>query len=340
MGTDQRAEAQLAPDAGLAFYPIPTGAVRGQGPLQLARSVFDIARGIAEAWILLGRTRPAAVFATGGYVSVPVGIAAWLRRIPLALYLPDIEPGLAVRALARIATAVAVSAPPSTALLPAGKTVVTGYPVRSGFVPTARDVACSHWGLDPADSVLLVLGGSLGARALNGQIAEHLELLLGRCQIIHVCGQQDAAKLETRRSELPDLMQLRYLLFPYLHDGVPDAMAAADLAVSRSGASILGEFTVMGVPSVLVPYPHAGEHQLRNAQFLAENGAAEVLHEAALVNLIPAVLGLLRDRDKLGAMAAAARRLARPDAAQQLAALVARLSGISRPEQSPVQERA
>jgi len=340
VGTRQRAEAQLAPQAGLAFYPVAAGAVRGQGPLQLIRSVLNIVRGIGEAWVLLGQVRPAAVFITGGYVSVPVAIAAWLRRIPVALYLPDIEPGLAVKALARLATAVAVSASPSLARLPLGKAVVAGYPVRPEFMPTTRDVACSRWGLDPSDSVLLVLGGSLGARSLNAQIAEHLELLLGRCQIIHVCGPQDATALETRRRELPDLLQLRYLLFPYLHDGMPDAMAAADLAVSRSGASVLGEFTVMGVPSILIPYPHAGEHQLHNAQFLTENGAAQVIPETSLVDLIPTILSLLGDRQRLSSMAEAARRLARPDAAEQLAALVARLAGISRPENSLIKEKA
>ena len=308
--------------------------------MQLIRSVLNIVRGIGEAWVLLGQVRPAAVFITGGYVSVPVAIAAWLRRIPVALYLPDIEPGLAVKALARLATAVAVSASPSLARLPLGKAVVAGYPVRPEFMPTARDVACSRWGLDPSDSVLLVLGGSLGARSLNAQIAEHLELLLGRCQIIHVCGPQDATALETRRRELPDLLQLRYLLFPYLHDGMPDAMAAADLAVSRSGASVLGEFTVMGVPSILIPYPHAGEHQLHNAQFLTENGAAQVIPETSLVDLIPTILSLLGDRQRLSSMAEAARRLARPDAAEQLAALVARLAGISRPENSLIKEKA
>ncbi|MSQ27677.1 MAG: undecaprenyldiphospho-muramoylpentapeptide beta-N-acetylglucosaminyltransferase [Dehalococcoidia bacterium] len=332
VGTAERAEARLAPQAGLAFYAIAAGAIRGRGPIELIRSTLNVLRGVAEAWVLLQHIKPAAVFVTGGYVCFPVALAAWLRRIPIVLYLPDIDPGLAVRALARLATNIAVSAPPSVAQFPPGSTIVTGYPVRPEFVPTPRDVACSRWGLDPSDSVLLVLGGSLGARSINRRIAESIELLLGRCQVIHICGEQDAAALEARRKELPDLLQLRYLLFPYLHEGVRDAMAAADLAVSRSGASVIGEFTVMGVPSILVPYPHAGDHQLRNAQYLAQNGAAEVLPETSLPDLIPTVLALMRDRDKLTGMAAAARSLARPESARQVAALITRVSGFPKPQ--------
>ena len=332
VGTAERAEARLAPQAGLAFYPIAAGAVRGQGPIELVRSALNILRGAAEAWLLLQHMKPAAAFVTGGYVCFPVALAAWLSRIPIILYLPDIEPGLAVKGLARLAASIAVSAPPAAAQFPAGRTVVTGYPVRPEFAPTRREVACSRWGLDPSDAVLLVLGGSLGARSINARISENIELLLGRCQVIHLCGEQDAEALESRRRELPDLLQLRYRLFSYLHQGVADAMAAADLAVSRSGASVIGEFTVMGVPSILVPYPHAGGHQLRNAQYLAENGAAEVLPETSLSDLIPSVLALLRDRDKLTGMAVAARSLARPEAAQQLAALINRVAGFPKPQ--------
>lgn len=331
VGTPGRAEQRLAPRAGIAFYGVSAGAVRGRNPLQLVGSLLGIIRGTVEAWSVLGHFGARAVFVTGGYVSVPLALAAWLRRVPLVVFLPDVEPGLAVRALAHLAAVVAVTAPLSVARLPRGKAVATGYPIRMEFTPRTKAVACARWGIDPGQPVLLVLGGSLGARRLNRAVAESLELLLGSCQVIHICGPEDGDELAARRAALSELTRLRYHVFPYLDDGMADALAAADLVVARSGASVLGEFTAMGVASVLVPYPHAGNHQEHNARYLAEAGAALVVREDALFDLVPTVLGLLRDRVRLAAMAEAARALARPDAAAVLARLVAALGAGTSP---------
>ncbi len=332
LGVPGRAEADLVPRAGYPFVPIASGAVRGRSPLQVAASAGRLMAGTQQALGLVRRFRPDAVFATGGYVSVPVVLAGWLARTPVLLLLPDAEPGLAVRFLARFANTVAVSTPQRA--LPATKVVVTGYPVRSGFGAIPRAEACARWGLDPALPVLLVLGGSLGAHAVNGAIAGGLSRLLEVCQVIHVSGRDDTPWLQDRAADLSPQQRARYILRPYVHQGMAEAMAAADLAICRAGASILGELPVSGLPAVLVPYPHAGEHQLANARYLVDAGAALLITEDRSRDLVPAVMRLLGDRLLLEAMRARAAALARPDAAGQIASLLAALAA-RRPAAGP-----
>src|SRR3990170_2922891 len=202
---------------------------------------------MAQAWAALGHPRPGAILATGGYVSVPVVLAGWLRGIPTLLYLPDVEPGLAVRFLSRVATKVAVTTSSPSPSLPPNKSVVTGYPVRPGFDQGDQAAAQQRFSLDPASKTLLVWGGSQGAHSINQEIARHLPRLLELCQVVHICGEGDASWLTDQRDLLVERLRDRYHLHPYLHDGVADLMAAADLAVSRAGASVLGEFTVAGL---------------------------------------------------------------------------------------------
>ncbi|HLE81564.1 MAG TPA: UDP-N-acetylglucosamine--N-acetylmuramyl-(pentapeptide) pyrophosphoryl-undecaprenol N-acetylglucosamine transferase, partial [Dehalococcoidia bacterium] len=300
LGTRGRAEESLALRAGLSFTAVRAGAVQGRSPLGLLQSGFSILRGMAQAWAALGHPRPGAILATGGYVSVPVVLAGWLRGIPTLLYLPDVEPGLAVRFLSRVATKVAVTTSSPSPSLPPNKSVVTGYPVRPGFDQGDQAAAQQRFGLDPASKTLLVWGGSQGAHSINQEIARHLPQLLAQSQVVHICGEGDASWLTDQRDRLVERLRDRYHLYPYLYDGVADLMAAADLAVSRAGASVLGEFTVAGLPSVLVPYPYAGAHQRHNAAYLAEASAAVMLPEAHLSELVPLVIDLLKDEARLG----------------------------------------
>ena len=327
LGTRGRAEESLALRAGLSFTAVSAGAVQGRSPLGLLQSGFSILRGMAQAWAALGHPRPGAILATGGYVSVPVVLAGWLRGIPTLLYLPDVEPGLAVRFLSRVATKVAVTTSSPSPSLPPNKSVVTGYPVRPGFDQGDQAAAQQRFSLDPASKTLLVWGGSQGAHSINQEIARHLPRLLELCQVVHICGEGDASWLTDQRDRLVERLRDRYHLYPYLYDGVADLMAAADLAVSRAGASVLGEFTVAGLPSVLVPYPYAGAHQRHNAAYLAEAGAAIMLPEAQLSELVPFVIDLLKDEARLESMARRAKALARPEAASKMAELLVGMAG-------------
>lgn len=318
MGRDNSIEQTLSERAGLPFVAVPAAPVRGTGPVRLARNVADLVRGTYRAMDILRRLRPDAIFATGGYVSVPVVVAGWLLRVPTLIYLPDMEPGLAVKALARIATRVAVTAEQARRYFRQDKVIVTGYPIRDEFTALGRDSARHRLGLSD-DKVVLIFGGSRGASALNAAVESALENLLGLAQLVHVCGEGDYAALSARRASLPADKQARYHLFAYLDD-LPAAVVAADLVISRAGASVLGEFTAAGAPSILVPYPYAGRHQMTNARYLADHGAALVIDNDRLgVDLLPTVRGLLSDDARRHAMRENARRLARPGAAQALA---------------------
>jgi UDP-N-acetylglucosamine--N-acetylmuramyl-(pentapeptide) pyrophosphoryl-undecaprenol N-acetylglucosamine transferase len=282
----------------------------------------DLVQGTYAAWRTMKRTRPDAIFATGGFVSVPVVVAGWLRGIPSLVYLPDLEPGLAVKALARIAKRIAVTTEESTGFFQPSNVILSGYPVRSAFGSLSRDDARKRLGLGDG-KVVLVFGGSRGAHAINVAVQGVLESLLGLCELVHVCGQEDFAALSETRDRLAQPIQARYHLHAYLHDEMPAAIKAADLVVSRSGASVLGEFTAAGVPSVLVPYPYAGEHQRKNAAYLQERRAAVVIGNGDLSSaLLPTVRALLADESRLRNMKECAARLGRPDAAARLASLL------------------
>ena len=329
MGSVSRAEATLVPEAGLQFQAVTVAPIRGRNPIQLIKSLYLILVGIVQAWGILGAFRPHVILATGGYISVPAAVAGWVRRIPVMLYVPDIEPGWAIRALSRIATRVAITAPPAAAQLPLPKCVTTGYPVRPDFARASRVAAHRSLQLAPDSPILLVLGGSQGAGAINRAIAEHLEQLLELCQLIHVSGRADFDELQQRRQSLPRAQRDRYHLRDYVHQGVAELLAAADLAVSRSGASVLGEFTALGLPSILIPYPHAGAHQRHNAAYLAQAGAAVVMEESHLSELLPAVERLLQHDTERALMAERARSLARPNAALHIAIITANLGSRS-----------
>jgi UDP-N-acetylglucosamine--N-acetylmuramyl-(pentapeptide) pyrophosphoryl-undecaprenol N-acetylglucosamine transferase len=165
--------------------------------------------------------------------------------------------------------------------------------------------------------VLLVFGGSKGARSLNTAILEDLPALLELAQVVHISGELDWPMVEQRSQSLIPAQAARYHAYPYLHDEMGAALAAADLAVSRAGASTLGEYPLFGLPAVLVPYPHAWRYQKVNADHLAARGAAVVLEDASLGReLLPLVSGLLGQPDRLAAMRTAMQALSRPAAAE------------------------
>ncbi len=312
-------EEQLVARAGLRFVGVPAAGVHGLAPRQAARNLVKLMRGWGVAYRLGRRERPAALFATGGYASVPVALAAWALRVPILVYLPDIEPGWAVRFIARLAARVAVTVEDSRAYFPARKVVVTGYPVRIEFHGLGQAEARTSLGLVPDVPVLLVIGGSRGARGINRALSKVLEPVLELAQVVHVSGELDWPWVAERRESLPAALRARYHAFPYLHE-IGLALAAADLALCRAGAMTLGELPFFGLPAVLVPYPHAWRYQRVNAEWLVKRGAAIALENGRLSEeLLPTVRRLLSDRVALAEMAERMRALARPDAAARLA---------------------
>lgn len=327
VGSGRGMERAIVERAAVAFAAISAGGLRGRSPFHLLLNLGRMVLGLVQAWSIMRRFRPEGILATGGYVSVPVVLAGWLNRVPVLLYLPDSEPGWAIQTLTPFATRIALTAHTVQRSLPARKTVVTGYPVRPQLLGQDKAQAKAHFSMDPALPTLLVMGGSQGAHVINETLHQILPSLLSLCQIIHLCGPEHEATSARVREALSPELRRRYLVYGYLHEELPLALAAAEFAVSRAGASVLGEFPAAGLPSVLIPYPYAGKHQHRNAALLTEAGAALTLEEAQIPQLLPTILALLGDRTRLAAMAEAARRFFRPDAAQHIADLLSEMGG-------------
>jgi UDP-N-acetylglucosamine--N-acetylmuramyl-(pentapeptide) pyrophosphoryl-undecaprenol N-acetylglucosamine transferase len=324
-------EERIIRQTGLPLGFVASGALRGRAPWGLVWNLVKMKIGYFQALAHLLRFRPAAVLATGGYGCVPAALAARTWRIPVLVYLPDLRPGMAVRFLARVAQRVAITASEAARYLPAGKTVVTGYPVRPELQPLRKAEARKRMGLPENANVMLVVGGSRGARTLNMAIADALPQWVELGWVVHSCGPEDLPLMTSKRNDLPAPSQSRYLPFAYLEEEMSWALSAADLAICRAGASTLGELPAFGLPAVLVPYPYAGEHQKWNAVYLAEQGAAVIMPnaEAQEGNLLPLVRSLFAEPGRLAAMASQARTLATPEAADSIAWEVIKLAGYS-----------
>jgi UDP-N-acetylglucosamine--N-acetylmuramyl-(pentapeptide) pyrophosphoryl-undecaprenol N-acetylglucosamine transferase len=313
---------QIVKPTGLRFEAVSAAPLRVSSILAAVRNGVTLLVGTIQAWFVLRRFKPDVVFATGGYASVPVGLAARARRRALVVYLPDVTPGWAVRLLSKVATRIATTAEPSLRLLPTKKARAVGYPVRGEFWSAKRDDARQRLGLPRDRLVLLVTGASQGARSINRAVWGQLEHLLETCDVVHVTGRSGETEPPEHLEALPAEMRDAYHVFGFLDD-MPGAMAAADLAVMRSGASVLGELPAAGLPAILVPGVYAAGHNQRdNAQALEAEGAAVVLEDHDLNRLSELVDELLADEPRRGRMTAAMRRLARPSAAKDIARML------------------
>lgn len=320
-------EAELIGHEGLPFQAIHGGGVHGVGGRLFWINALNLARGFVEAVSIMRRFRPQAVFVTGGYITGPVALAAWVSRIPVLMYLPDIEPGLALQFIARLARKIVVTVEDSRQYFDARKVVVTGYPTRPELNGVNREQALAHFGLDPTRRTILITGGSRGARSINRAVFVALADWLKDFQVIHLSGQLDWTEAEQAGEALPANLRAYYHAFPYLHE-MGQALAAADVVVSRAGASALGEYPLFGLPAILVPYPYAWRYQKVNADYLTERGAALRLNDEDLAaQLAPTVRGLLADEERLNRMRAACAQAATPQAAQRIAAEFVALAG-------------
>lgn len=318
VGICGRVDEVIVPREGIEFRAVSAGPLRVSSPLAAIRNIARLALGVVQSLSIVWRYKPDAVFATGGYASVPVGVAARVLRRPLVIFLPDVTPGWAVRLLSRLATTMTTTSERALEYLPRARTIVTGYPIRDSFWTLDRASARAALGL-PADAqVLLVTAGSLGAQRINAAVFGALPALLERCIVLHVTGEAGEVEAGQVRASLPPALQERYIVRGYL-DAMPAAMHAADVVVARAGASSLGELPAAGAPAILVPGEYDGWSQAPNAEYMQVQGAAVVLRNAELDRLSETVLSLLADQTRLDAMRAASRALARPDAARALA---------------------
>jgi UDP-N-acetylglucosamine--N-acetylmuramyl-(pentapeptide) pyrophosphoryl-undecaprenol N-acetylglucosamine transferase len=310
-----RAEAELVPAAGYEFHQLNLLPLPRRSPLGAAKAVALDTAALALATGMVARLRPRAVFGGGGYVAGPVGLAAAVLRIPLVIAEIDGHLGLTNRMLAPLARRVCTALP-----LPghtSSKFVITGRPIPS--IPSDRRAARARFDVGPEETLVLVFGGSLGARSINqAAVAAFAD---GSFRVLHAAGDRDLPGLHAPRPG--------YDLRGYI-SGLMDAIVACDLAVARSGGSIW-ELAAAGRPSVLIPYPHAtGDHQTVNARYLADAGAAVLIPDAELTQerLRTEVDALLADPARLEEMGRAALGLARPHAAAVIASEVLAAAGV------------
>jgi UDP-N-acetylglucosamine--N-acetylmuramyl-(pentapeptide) pyrophosphoryl-undecaprenol N-acetylglucosamine transferase len=322
LGTRERAEADLVPAAGYEIDFVRVSGLDRRNPLKAALAAWRAGRAVGAARSVLERRRAEVVLGGGGYVAGPAGLAAVRMGVPLVLTEADSHLGLANRLLARRAQRVCLSFP-----IPGrdgDPFVVTGRPVPAAVLEADPTVARRRFGIPgPADCVTVV-GGSLGAQSVNFAAFDAYNRLdlphdhVGQPWILHVTGRRDYPALRRRWNE--EGQPERYTLLQYEPD-LGDVLAAADLVVARSGGGVM-EIAAAGRPAILIPYPHAtADHQTTNARWMADGGAAVVIPDAELTadRLSDAIVELLADEDRLREMGAAARRLAKPDAAERIA---------------------
>ncbi len=330
--------------AGIPFRRLVVRSLRSTDrSIHLVLDPLRLALSVPQAGAILARERPAAILTTGGYVAIPVLAAARPLGIPVILWEGNVIPGRSVRATARLATAVAVSfAETCEALAVADeRCYLTGTPIRD-FGSIDPDAARERFAIGPGERLLLIFGGSQAVRRFNAAVADALPALLERTNVIQVTGDAGYADALARREALPAERRERYRPYPFLGAEMADALVAADLIVGRAGSSTLAEATALAKPLVVVPYPHAAGHQEANARRMVETGAALLVDDEAFdaAALLEAA-AILDDPARHARMAAAARELGRPGAAEAVAELV--LAAAERrplPEQAAIDRRS
>jgi UDP-N-acetylglucosamine--N-acetylmuramyl-(pentapeptide) pyrophosphoryl-undecaprenol N-acetylglucosamine transferase len=317
LGTRGRMEEDLVPAAGYEIDFLKVRGIDRRNPLRAARAGVEAIGAVGAARAALRRRRADVVMGGGGYVAGPAGLAATLTRTPLVLTEADSHLGLANRMLAGRARRVCLAFPIEGRQ--GERYLVTGRPVPDAVLAADRDAARARFGIAREERVVLVVGGSQGAKSVNFAAVEAFAEREGRdFRVLHLAGTRDYAELRTRLDAAP--YKEGYELIEY-EPNLGDVLAAADLVLGRSGGSIF-EFTAAGRPAVLVPYPYAtAYHQRANARWMAAAGAATIVEDDALdpAGLLAEVGGILADRERLGKMAAAARELAKPHAARTIA---------------------
>jgi UDP-N-acetylglucosamine--N-acetylmuramyl-(pentapeptide) pyrophosphoryl-undecaprenol N-acetylglucosamine transferase len=329
VGQADSLEMRVAHGEGIPFQSVSTGKIRRHAnPLRMlsvsnARDMARVPLGVVQAWSAVRRFRPDVVLATGGYVAVPVGLAARMCRRPLVVHEQTVRLGLTNRVLARVATRMAVSSESTLPLLSGSAratAVVTGNPVRPEVLTGHAEKAAAALGVDPRLPAVYVTGGAQGSQQINSLVGDVLPWLLRHANVVHQCGPAHEDAIRQATANLPAALASRYRLSGYVGAELPDVFALADVVISRSGAGTIAELTALGKPAVLIPLASsAGGEQTHNARHLEQAGAAvTLLGEVAPRQLAEALSPVLRDAARRAEMARRARALGRPDAAAAL----------------------
>jgi UDP-N-acetylglucosamine--N-acetylmuramyl-(pentapeptide) pyrophosphoryl-undecaprenol N-acetylglucosamine transferase len=321
IGTARGIENRLVPAAGFPLQLVRVGALKNVSLSTRLKTAFDLPRAVWDAAGMLNQFAPDVVIGVGGYASGPAMLAAVVKHIPTLAFEPNVVPGFANRMVARLVSGAAVHFEETAEYFRHAE--VTGVPVRQAFF----EIAPKRGGTP----TVLVFGGSQGAHAINDAMMRCLPVLQREApgiHIIHQTGERDYNDALAAYASFGESAEV----FKFIED-MPAAFARADLVVCRSGASTVAEIAAAGKPAVFVPFPRAADdHQRVNAEALERHGAAVVVEESKLegVWLAETIAALLQDPQRLGRMSQAARELAHPNAARDIAKMAARVAGIEK----------
>jgi len=322
IGSQSGLEKALLTPLNIDYQSIPAGGIHGVSLKKMPKNILDLINGYRAAKTILRQFKPDVVFYTGGYLGVPMALAA--RNIPSVVFIPDIEPGLALKIITRYADRIAVSTNQSIKYFKdETKTKVTGYPLREEIKKWTRVQSKKYFNIKNSEKVLLVFGGSKGALSINNALISNLEKLTQEMHVIHITGIANWKETQKKTKSLQLGSSNRYHPYPFLHTEMGAALAASDLVVCRAGASTIGELPHFGLPAILVPYPHAWHYQHQNAAYIAESGGAIILEDANISDsLYLKIISLFRDSDKLKEMSRKIKNIAIEDAATTIARIV------------------
>lgn len=328
VGTPNHIESRLAKQAGFDFTGFPVSGFDKAHPFTLLTSSVKLLRATRAAKRLFKEQHPDAVATFGAYVSIPVGRAAFETGVPLVIHEQNSVPGMANEYLARHADVIAVTYPESTPALKGHQDpVVVGNPVRASFEACSRSEAREALEIPQDALVLLVMGGSLGAQHVNTAVSKMKDRLLAidRLHVIHSTGESDYERIVDDLA-LTDEEAKRWRVSPYI-ESMDQVLWASDLAISRAGASSVAELMTVGVPAILIPYPHArGDHQTLNAQSCVKAGASKLISDDKVDSdeFSDLVMQLLEDATTRDTMAQACKSLSGSDARRSLANMIER----------------
>jgi UDP-N-acetylglucosamine--N-acetylmuramyl-(pentapeptide) pyrophosphoryl-undecaprenol N-acetylglucosamine transferase len=327
IGTARGIENRLVPAAEFPLKLVRVGALKNVSLMTRAKTAFDLPRAVWDAGRMLNEFAPDVVIGVGGYASGPAMLAAVMKHIPTLAFEPNVVPGFANRMVARFVSAAAVHFEETAKYFRHAE--VTGVPVREAFFEIAARSPLLAPSTRETRPTVLVFGGSQGAHAINDAMIRCLPVLQREAPGIHIIHQTGERDYNDALAAYRDLGESAEV-FKFIED-MPAAFARADLVVCRSGASTVAEIAAAGKPAVFVPFPRAADdHQRVNAEALARAGAAVVVEESKLegVWLAETIAALLLDQAQLRRMSDAAREMAHPNAARDIAAMAVRVAGL------------
>ncbi|MDD3481277.1 MAG: undecaprenyldiphospho-muramoylpentapeptide beta-N-acetylglucosaminyltransferase [Patescibacteria group bacterium] len=313
-------ESRLVPKMGIKYYGVSTGKFRRYHSRKIMNVIdittlfkngadfFRFVRGIFEARSIISHENPDIVFAKGGYVSLPVALAAKSLKVPVVSHESDVVMGMANRRIASFAKTVCVAFPVKhyKEQVDDTKLVETGNPIREDILMGKRELFLSEIGFKKDKKTLLVIGGSQGSRFINDLINEKIEQIARTYQIIWITGERDADLVEYRLDELKEDIRKNIKVYGFVTSELADVYAAADLVVSRAGSNVLFELAALSKPAILIPFDvAAGSHQLENAKLFSRSGAAYLFRQSNLTaeGLFHQIKYLFENEEELQAMA-------------------------------------